>query len=81
MKWRHFFSEAIWSDLLFFNGLATRDWREGVDSVDERDFGFLGAKGELTARLLDAHTIRGRLQWCWSAAEYTQRRQVYIGNR
>ncbi len=69
-KWRHFYSEAIWSDLFIFNGLATRERREGIDGVDTRNFGFLGAKGELTARLLNAHTIRGGLEWRWSVAEY-----------
>lgn len=69
-KWRHFFSEAIWSDLFLFNGGGTRDRRKGIDGVDERDFGFLGAKGELTARLFDGHTIRAGVEGRWSAAKY-----------
>ena len=40
------------------------------DSVDKRDFGFLGAKGELTAHLRETHTIRGGLEWRWSRVEY-----------
>ena len=69
-KWRHFYSESVRSDLFVFNNLATRDRQEGPDSTDKRDFGFLGAKGELTARLRDTHTIQGGLEWRWSRAEY-----------
>ena len=69
-KWRHFYSESIWSDLFVFNNLAIRDRREGIDGVDKRDVGFLGAKGELTANLRDTHTIQGGLEWRWSRAEY-----------
>ena len=69
-KWRHFYSESVWSDLFAFTNLATRDRQEGIDSTDKRDFGLLGAKGELTAHLRDTHTIRGGLEWRWSRAEY-----------
>ena len=81
-KWRHFYSESVWSDLFVFNNLATRDRRVGhydtlgrsigriYNSVDRRDFGFLGAKGELTAHLGETHTIRGGLEWRWSRVEY-----------
>ncbi len=81
-KWRHFYSESVWSDLFVFNNLATRDRRAGYydtlgrsigriyNSVDKRDFGFLGAKGELNAHLRDTHTIRGGVEWRWSRAEY-----------
>ena len=90
-KWRHFYSESVWSDLFIFNNLATRDRRAGhydtlehrrsyYNSVDKRDFGFLGAKGELTAHLGETHTIRGGLEWRWSRAEYNYvvRRQQQI---
>ena len=43
---------------------------EEHNSVDKRDFGFLGAKGELTAHLGETHTIRGGLEWRWSRVEY-----------
>ena len=69
-KWRHFYSESVWSDLFIFNNLATRDRQEGINSTDKRDFGFLGTKGELTAHLRNTHTIRGGLEWRWSRAEY-----------
>ena len=81
-KWRHFYSESVWSDLFVFNSLAARDRRVGhydtlgrsigrtYNSVDKRDFGFLGAKGELTAHLGETHTIRGGLEWRWSRVEY-----------
>ena len=82
-KWRHFYNESVWSDLFVFNNLATQDRRvgrvgrdhlgrriRGYDSVDKRDFGFLGAKGELTAHLGETHTIRGGLEWRWSTVEY-----------
>ena len=82
-KWRHFYSESVWSDLFIFNNLATQDRRvgragdtlghrrsSGYDSVDKRDFGFLGAKGELTAHLGETHTIRGGLEWRWSRVAY-----------
>ncbi len=82
-KWRHFYSESVWSDLFIFNNLATRDRRVGrawnywghrigvvYDSVDKRDFGSLGAKGELTAHLRDTHTLQGGLEWRRSRAEY-----------
>ena len=79
-KWRHFYSESVWSDLFIFNNLATRNRRvEHYDnlghrmsrnSVDKREFGSLGAKGELTAQLRDTHTIQGGLEWRWSRAEY-----------
>lgn len=91
-KWRHFYSESVWSDLFVFNNLAARDRRVGhydtlgrsigriYNSVDKRDFGFLGAKGELTARLRETHTIRGGLEWRWSRVEYNYvvRRQQQI---
>ena len=82
-KWRHFYNESVWSDLFVFNNLATRDRRVGLagdhwgrrtglvyDSVDKRDLGFLGVKGELTAHLRETHTIRGGLEWRFSRAEY-----------
>ena len=82
-KWRHFYNESVWSDLFVFNNLATQDRRVGrvgdslgrrsrvgYDSVDKRDFGFLGVKGELTAHLGETHTIRGGLEWRWSRVEY-----------
>lgn len=81
-KWQHFYNESVWSDLFIFNSLATRDRRVGhydtlgrrisrsYNSVDKRDFGFLGAKGELTAHLGETHTIRGGLEWRWSRVEY-----------
>ncbi len=69
-KWRHFYSESVWSDLFVFNNLATRDRQVSIDSTDKRDFGFLGTKGELTAHLRDTHIIRGGLEWRWSRAEY-----------
>ena len=83
-KWRHFYNESVWSDLFVFNNLATQDRRVGrvggdhlgrrirlgYDSVDKRDFGFLGVKGELTAHLGETHTIRGGLEWRWSTVEY-----------
>ena len=91
-KWRHFYSQSIWSDLFIFNNLAARDRRVGYydtlgrsirriyNSVDKRDFGFLGAKGELTAHLGETHTIRGGLEWRWSRVEYgyVVRRQQQI---
>ena len=76
-KWRHFYSESVWSDLFFFNNLAIRDRREGIEGVDKRDFGFLGAKGELTAHRRDTHTIRGGLEWRWSRAEYNYSVPLY----
>lgn len=69
-KWRHFYNESVWSDLFVFNNLSTRDRQEGIDGVDKRNFGFFGAKGELTAHLRDTHTIQGGLEWRWSKAEY-----------
>ena len=91
-KWRHFYNESVWSDLFIFNSLATRERRVGhydtlgrsigriYNSVDKRDFGFLGAKGELTAHLGETHTIRGGLEWRWSRVEYDYvvRRQQQI---
>ncbi|MCH8295509.1 TonB-dependent receptor [Candidatus Poribacteria bacterium] len=68
-KWRHFFSERIWSDLFVFNGIATRDRQKG-SGLDERELGFIGAKGEVTAQILKTHTIRGGVEWRWSTAEY-----------
>ena len=76
-KWRHFYNESVWSDLFFFNNLAIRDRREGIEGVDKRDFGFLGAKGELTAHPRDTHTIRGGLEWRWSRAEYNYSVPLY----
>ena len=80
-KWRHFYNESVWSDLFVFNNLATRDRRVGYydtlsghrrsySSADKRNFGFLGAKGELTAHRGETHTIRGGLEWRWSRVEY-----------
>ncbi|MBI1926445.1 TonB-dependent receptor, partial [Candidatus Poribacteria bacterium] len=69
-KWRHEFSGRIWSDVFLYSGAATQERRKGLDGVDTRDFGFLGGKGELTAHLLDAHTIRGGVEWRGSNATY-----------
>ena len=69
-KWRHFFSDEVWSDFFLFNGGATRDRRKGIDGVDQRNLGFLGVKGELTAHLFDIHTIQAGIEWRWSAARY-----------
>ena len=69
-KWRHHFNEGVWSDIFLFNGLATRDRREGVSGVDTRDFGFLGSKAEISARLMSTHTLRAGLEWRWSVVDY-----------
>ncbi|MDE0504328.1 MAG: TonB-dependent receptor, partial [Candidatus Poribacteria bacterium] len=69
-KWRHHFNEEIWSDVFLFNGLVTRDRQEGVNGIDTRDFGYLGSKAEITARLVNTHTLRAGLEWRWSAADY-----------
>ncbi len=69
-KWRHRFNEDVWSDIFLFNGLATRDRQEGINGIDTRDFGFLGAKGEISARLLSVHTMRAGLEWRWSVVDY-----------
>ena len=69
-KWRHLFNEDVWSDVFLFNGLATRDRQEGVNGVDTRDFGFLGTKAEISARLISTHTLRAGLEWRWSVVDY-----------
>ncbi len=69
-KWRHSFSQSIWSNLFIFNGWANRDRQKGVDGIDQRDFSFLGTKGEFVARMLNSHTIRCGLEWRWSTVEY-----------
>ncbi len=69
-KWRHHFNRDVWSDLFLFNGLATRDRQEGVNGIDTRDFGFLGAKTEINAQFLSVHTLRAGLEWRWSVADY-----------
>ena len=69
-KWRHHFNEDVWSDVFLFSGLATRDRQEGVNGIDTRDFGFLGAKAEVNAQLLSAHTFRAGLEWRWSVVDY-----------
>ena len=80
-KWRHFYSESVWSDLFIFNNLATQNRRVGNNynnlarrskrgRGNYRNLGSLGAKGELTVHLRETHTIRGGLEWRWSKAEY-----------
>ena len=69
-KWRHHFNEDVWSDVFLFSGLATRDRQEGVNGIDTRDFGFLGAKAEVNAQLLSVHTFRAGLEWRWSVVDY-----------
>ena len=61
-KWRHFYSESIWSDLFVFNNLAIRDRREGIDGVDKRDVGFLGAKGGIDCKPA-RHPTQFRADW------------------
>ena len=69
-KWQHHFNQDVWSDAFLFHGLATRDRQEGVNGIDTRDLGFFGAKAEINARLLSAHTFRAGFEWRWSAADY-----------
>ena len=69
-KWRHHFNQDVWSDAFLFHGLATRDRQQGVNGIDTRDFGFLGAKAEINAQVLSAHTLRAGFEWRWSVADY-----------
>lgn len=69
-KWQHHFNQDVWSDAFLYHGLATRDRQEGVNGVDTRDFGFLGAKAEINAQFLRAHTFRAGFEWRWSAVDY-----------
>lgn len=68
-KWRHTFTENVWSDLFLFNGMGLRDRRKG-SGFDDREFGFLGAKAEVTVQRLKRHTLMGGVEWRWSSAEY-----------
>ena len=68
-KWRHTFSEKVWSDVFLFNGIGLRDRRKGR-GFDDREFRFLGAKGEVTVQRLKRHTLIGGVEWRWSTAKY-----------
>ena len=69
-KWKHSFSQSVWSNLYFFNGQANRNRLAGVGGIDQRDFSFFGTKGEFVARMLGSHTVRCGLEWRWSEVEY-----------
>ena len=47
-KWHHLAGEKTLWDLYLFSGHAGREKYEGIDGVDERQFSYVGLKGDLT---------------------------------
>lgn len=70
LKWRHAFNTSYQTDVYAFGGTSSRERISAETNRDNRDFRFVGTKAELTANLLDKHTIRSGLEWRWSAAKY-----------
>ena len=80
-KWRHIFGDSHWTDFFVFAGTSSQDRTTGKADVDDRNFGFFGTKVELTANLLDKHTVRSGVTWRWLTAKYqydVQERQAGI---
>ena len=80
-KWRHTFGTSHWTDIFVFAGTSGQDRTTGKADFDNRDFRFFGTKAELTANILDEHTIRSGFTWRWLAAQYqydVQERQAGI---
>ena len=70
LKWRHTFSTSHWTDVYVFGGTSYQDRTSGDADFDNRNFDFLGTKGEYTANFLQKHTLRTGIEWRWSAAHY-----------
>ena len=69
-RWRHLFDEKAFSDLYIFSGNAGQEKREGIDGIDDRDFTYLGGKGELNYKPLSSHTMKAGVKWQWATADY-----------
>ena len=69
-KWRHTFSDSYWTDFFVFAGTSGQERTTGKADFDNRDFRFLGTKGELTASLFKNHTFRSGVMWRWLTAQY-----------
>ncbi len=70
LKWRHAFNTSYRTDLYVFGGTSSRERVSAETNRDNRDFRFAGTKAELTANVLDKHTIRSGIEWRWLAAQY-----------
>ena len=70
LKWQHAFGTSYRTDLYVFGGTSSRERVSAETNRDNRDFRFVGTKAELTANVLDKHTIRSGIEWRWSAAQY-----------
>lgn len=70
LKWRHAFGTSYRTDVYAFGGTSSRERVSAETNHDNRDFRFVGTKAELTANVLDKHTIRSGIEWRWSAAQY-----------
>ena len=80
-KWRHTFGDSHWTDVFVFGGISDQDRTSGKADTDDRNFGFLGTKAELTANLFEDHTVRTGVTWRWLTAQYqynVQERQAGI---
>ncbi|MBM3238902.1 hypothetical protein FJZ31_21635 [Candidatus Poribacteria bacterium] len=69
-RWRHLFGEKTFSDLYLFVGDAGQEKRDGIDGIDDRDFTYLGGKGELNYKPLSSHTLKAGIKWQWATADY-----------
>ena len=70
LKWRHTFGTSYQTDVYVFGGTSSRERMSAETNHDIRDFRFVGTKAELTANVLDKHTIRSGIEWRWLAAQY-----------
>ena len=81
LNWRHTFGTSHWTDVFVFGGTSSQDRTTGKADFDNRDFRFFGTKAEVTANLLESHTLRSGVEWRWSTAKYdynVQERQAGI---
>ncbi len=70
LKWRHTFNASHWTDVYVYGGTSYQDRTTGDADFDNRNFDYLGTKGEYTANFLQKHTLRTGIEWRWSAAHY-----------
>jgi len=80
-KWRHNFGENAFSNFYLFGGGAEQSKKDGVDGKDDRELSYFGVKGNLTLKLLSAHTVKTGLQWRFGTTDIAYRENPANTNR
>jgi len=75
-QWRHLFGEKAFSDLYLFAGNTGQEKQDGIDGIDNRDFTYLGGKGEFNYKPLASHTMKAGAKWQWATADYRYHKEA-----